>query len=1314
MLGQNRERNGFNVLSSAPSTHHVLWRFETSDTVVAAPVVYQNIVYAVSSDCRLVALDADTGDFIWESVPDTTHCGQTGISPAVNEDTVFLGMGSTGQGKIYALNRLTGQILWQYDAVDGIGTSPLYYQGKLFVTLWNTTVLALRADTGELLWSRETGGANKEASAMIADGKLYVPTYNGTLMIMDPDTGERFSTIDFQGSVLTPVASGARLYQALRVSNLNTDSIKAIDRQTGSILWGDHIGVYNSSRPVVGYNTVFVGGDALHAFDSASGSVLWRVPGSVEQTPALADGMLFVSKHYSLAALEADSGDVIWSYPLGYTVSSPVVADAKVYIGSQNQVYCFYAHEHDLSAGAADVPFPVDPGETIAVSMGVNNEGLSDEVNVRVDFFANDTLVESKSIPALASMASATLSFRWTAPLIKQNINIRFKVVPATGEGALENNTVDQDVPVGGALRAVPSAYSTIGQALEAAFPGDTIEIAPGTYIEDIVVNKAHLTVKGGAGATPVIKGNGQYPLVVNEDGSRWENLRIEGGSAGISINSSHNTLVELAFSDNTEAIVLGHQAEENSLENIEISNFSQAGIRVSSGASQTVLENCHIRYGEGVGVLLQGTGNKVVNCDIYNNLGNGLSVTGAEDVQIRETRIHDNGGYGISLYQSYPGNVNRPEIRDCTISHNRGGISMADTVDAVLRGNRIEENQLNFGVFTRYVHDIDTSNTINGNPLYYLKNQADVTIDGMAQPMGFLALINCHNVRVSQGSFSGNYQGLLLVDSDHVSVTASEFSGNDTGVFLTGSHENELVDCSIHDNGTGIDFADNTRSNLVHGGDIFRNAREGILYGTNTGPNEVLNTAIFENRFGVYIDAWAGNRISFCRIYSNTTGIYADNSFDGKIRHCTVFNNREDGIYLNATQNYVVTGNTLFGNNRYGIFCAWAPNEVSNSIIWRNGQNIGGEGARITYCAVQEPVEGDGNITDDPGLWAPEKEDFRLRPESPCIDGGNPSPVATLMFDGDGDGMAYPDMGAYEFPGLPDYFAMTLGNVWVYIDPEVSATETWVQTVAELDRTRFDFPTLVIEATQNHQLESREWYQRVPGKVLLWGMEDDSGMFIRFSQGLEIYWESMQVGETRFTPAKAAIASYPDILVDISMRATVVAHQQIAAMDTAYDALKIQYDFQIGGEGNDETLTSFQWVSPQLGVLQVDNGTGYQRLNSYAIGGGFITSESDMDGDGLADLAEISIHGSSPQMMDSDRDGCPDRVEVLANRDPSTREDRMPGDINEDCYVDHRDAIWSLNVFVGRHNETPPAMENEITGDGKIGVEEGIFPLQQ
>lgn len=93
------------------------------------------------------------------------------------------------------------------------------------------------------------------------------------------------------------------------------------------------------------------------------------------------------------------------------------------------------------------------------------------------------------------------------------------------------------------------------------------------------------------------------------------------------------------------------------------------------------------------------------------------------------------------------------------------------------------------------------------------------------------------------------------------------------------------------------------------------------------------------------------------------------------------------------------------------------------NSVLWRN-DGVGGSGSPLaTFSNVEGGWPGQGNIDDDPLFGA---GTYRLGRGSPSIDAGdNGSVPAELLLDlagrprildGDHDGFALVDQGAFEF----------------------------------------------------------------------------------------------------------------------------------------------------------------------------------------------------------------------------------------------------------------------------------------------------------
>ncbi|WP_309708421.1 right-handed parallel beta-helix repeat-containing protein [Pseudolysinimonas sp.] len=76
---------------------------------------------------------------------------------------------------------------------------------------------------------------------------------------------------------------------------------------------------------------------------------------------------------------------------------------------------------------------------------------------------------------------------------------------------------------------AVPGDAATLQEAINLVSPGGTIEIAAGRYEEQVVVDKADVTIRGADRNRTVIDGGGvrPYGIVVIADGVRIENLTV-------------------------------------------------------------------------------------------------------------------------------------------------------------------------------------------------------------------------------------------------------------------------------------------------------------------------------------------------------------------------------------------------------------------------------------------------------------------------------------------------------------------------------------------------------------------------------------------------------------------------------------------------------------------------------------------------------------------------------------------------------------------------------------------------------------------
>ncbi|HXF05007.1 MAG TPA: right-handed parallel beta-helix repeat-containing protein, partial [Blastocatellia bacterium] len=170
-------------------------------------------------------------------------------------------------------------------------------------------------------------------------------------------------------------------------------------------------------------------------------------------------------------------------------------------------------------------------------------------------------------------------------------------------------------------------AFRSIQEALSRASPGDTIFIQAGTYVENLVIAKQGLLLRGEDPGKVVLRAqfSDEPVILVRESDVRISSLTITGGARGVQIESRGNnpTLSNL--------IVQGNQSEGLFVEG------TQAG----------EARNCLIRANT-VGIFVGSraafrfTGNR-----IHQNR-DGVEALDAERVELRENVITGNSGCGV------------------------------------------------------------------------------------------------------------------------------------------------------------------------------------------------------------------------------------------------------------------------------------------------------------------------------------------------------------------------------------------------------------------------------------------------------------------------------------------------------------------------------------------------------------------------------------------------------------------------------------------------------------------------------------------
>ncbi|UVI33524.1 outer membrane protein assembly factor BamB family protein [Paenibacillus spongiae] len=281
------------------------WYFKANAQVHSSPAVADGIVYASSIHGTLYALNAASGEKLWEKTvgPQDGSRAWMYYSPTVAEQVVYQAYGG---GAIMALDAKTGDELWNKPLAGGwfADSSPVYDNGKVYVGAegW---IVALDAKTGAELWRTKPALGDNVMHSMpaIADGRLYMGLgYKGGLIVaLDASTGQelwRYLSTDTSYIAGYTTGSSPALVDGVVYIGMSDGNVVALDAEKGTLLWKYRTKGGIISSPAVSGDTIFIGSNDgnLYSLDKKSGQLLsqYEIGTWVASSPAITGNTLVV------------------------------------------------------------------------------------------------------------------------------------------------------------------------------------------------------------------------------------------------------------------------------------------------------------------------------------------------------------------------------------------------------------------------------------------------------------------------------------------------------------------------------------------------------------------------------------------------------------------------------------------------------------------------------------------------------------------------------------------------------------------------------------------------------------------------------------------------------------------------------------------------------------------------------------------------------------------------------------------------------------------------------------------------------------
>ncbi len=386
--------------------------------------------------------------------------------------------------------------------------------------------------------------------------------------------------------------------------------------------------------------------------------------------------------------------------------------------------------------------------------------------------------------------------------------------------------------------------------------------------IENLKVSavSAKINIDGDAGwasakIAGIVSGNGTYSipyiledLVVDAEGSGSGiliarsnvNFKIQNCTVSNSGNESHDAGIRLSNVNNGQLI-----------NNTVYNNYNGIDLFYSSN-NNSISGNIVFNNSQGI-ILGTCDDNRIVGNIVTNNF-DGILLAVSHQNTISGNTVNNNTE-GISLYF----NVNNSILGNTVKYNHERGIYLRDCINSTISGNLMTKSGLQvIGSIEKLGSlNIDTTNLVNGKPLYYYTNETNLGPNNFTNA-GQVILVNVEdslisNLNVSDGSIgislsycnnnniSGNTAnnnlivGIILIYSTNNNILRNTANNNVVmGIELDFSNNNNILGNTANDNwvyGIGFYYSDN---NTVSGNTLIGNY--GCIYEYDSQGNEFSN----------------------------------------------------------------------------------------------------------------------------------------------------------------------------------------------------------------------------------------------------------------------------------------------------------------------------------------------------------------------------------------------------------------------------------------------------------------------------------------
>ena len=388
-----------------------------------------------------------------------------------------------------------------------------------------------------------------------------------------------------------------------------------------------------------------------------------------------------------------------------------------------------------------------------------------------------------------------------------------------------------------------------------------------------------------------------------------------------------------------------------------------ESEIMVTTGHPITITaDGCTIQglnvIGGGGGIFVESDNNMISDNIIEEISGSGIVVSGNFSIISNNTILNSTGGIQVR-----GGNENilvRNEVKNIKY----GGIKLSDSFANILYSNTLVNSSFSMygeSLLSWDSHVVPENNTVNGYPIYYIKNTDKITVPVGPRSMIF---VNCTNLSINNITLQSSNDLIDIAFSSDLIVENISMKNSHNCFNIYNSTYLVIRNNFICNNSYSIRIMGDSHHILIENNTIWNNLDNGIRFGEFLHSITIISNSIMDNEYdGIFFSQYNNKNNIYNNLISNNSGTGLRLVGDlNKIHNNTIEGNVEDAIFIRGNYN-TISNNSIVNNSANGICIDYGDsNYLSGNTIMNNlGHGMlvdGGKYNNITNNVIENNVE--------------------------------------------------------------------------------------------------------------------------------------------------------------------------------------------------------------------------------------------------------------------------------------------------------------------------------------------------------------------